>query len=338
MTDNQNKQRTPDKVADNVQYIAISPDMFNAQNTQDNEIDLRELWHVIWSGKWIIIGVTTIFVIALIIYAFSLPNIYKAKAILAPASSESSVSGLDALAGQFGGLASMAGLNLGGSTMDKTALALEIIQSRSFVERFIAKHQLLIPLMASDNWDVSTNTLVLDEELYNTKTKQWIRAVSAPKTPKPSPWEAYKEFVELLSVSQDKTTSLVTLEIEHYSPTIAKQWLIWLIEDINNYVRDQDEKEAQASIEYLLVQLQKTQVNNMEAVFYELIEEQTKNMMLTQVKAEYVLKTIDPSQVPDEKASPKRALIVILGAILGFVLSLLIVLIRYFVVKPETMN
>jgi LPS O-antigen subunit length determinant protein (WzzB/FepE family) len=68
----------------------------------------------------------------------------------------------------------------------------------------------------------------------------------------------------------------------------------------------------------------------METVFYQLIEEQTKNMMLTQVKPEYVLKTIQPPQVPDEKSKPQRALIVILGTLLGGVLSVLIVLFRFF--------
>jgi hypothetical protein len=45
----------------------------------------------------------------------------------------------------------------------------------------------------------------------------------------------------------------------------------------------------------------------METVFYQLIEEQTKNMMLTQVKAEYVLKTIDPAQVPEKKGCSKTS-------------------------------
>ena len=43
-----------------------------------------------------------------------------------------------------------------------------------------------------------------------------------------------------------------------------------------------------------------------------------------------MLKTIDPANAPDEKAKPKRALIVILGAMLGGILSVLIVLVRYF--------
>jgi LPS O-antigen subunit length determinant protein (WzzB/FepE family) len=81
----------------------------------------------------------------------------------------------------------------------------------------------------------------------------------------------------------------------------------------------------------------------METVFYQLIEEQTKNMMLTKVSAEYVLKTIDPAQVPEKKSGPKRALIVVLGTILGIILSIIVVLIRYFTknnksTKPKDKN
>jgi uncharacterized protein involved in exopolysaccharide biosynthesis len=307
----------------------------NQFQNQDDEIDLKELWLAIWSGKMLIIAITFVFAVASIAFALSKPNVYKASAILAPASAEGGAGGLAALAGQFGGLASMAGINLGGGGGDKTALSLEIIKSRSFVEKFITKHKLLVPLMAAENWDLATNTLILDEDLYDQNTKKWIREVKAPKKPEPSSWEAYKAFIERLSVSQDKTTSMVNIEIEFYSPMIAKQWLEWLIADVNEFMREQDKKEAQDSIDYLTVQLENIKVAAMETVFYQLIEEQTKNMMLTQVKAEYVLKTIDPAQVPDEKSGPKRALIVVLGTMLGGMLSVLIVLIRYFSKKKD---
>ena len=100
----------------------------NTQN-QDDEIDLAELWRAIWAGKFTIIIISMLFAVASVLFALSKPNIYKASAILAPAASESGAGGLGALAGQFGGLASMAGINLGGGGGDKTALALEIIKS-----------------------------------------------------------------------------------------------------------------------------------------------------------------------------------------------------------------
>jgi uncharacterized protein involved in exopolysaccharide biosynthesis len=302
---------------------------------QDDEIDLAELWRAIWAGKLTIILITFIFAVGSVAFALSKPNVYKASVLLAPVSNEGGAGGLGALAGQFGGLASMAGINLGGGGTDKTGLALEIIKSRSFLENFIQKHDLLVPIIAAEKWDMATDTLILDAELYDESSNKWIREVSPPKKKIPSIWEAYKEFSDLLSVSQDKTTSMVNIDIQFYSPVLAKQWLSLLVADLNEFMRVQDQKDAQASIDYLKEQLENIQVTTMETVFYQLIEEQTKNMMLTQVKAEYVLKTIDPAQVPEEKAGPKRALIVVLGTMLGGILSVLIVLIRYFSGKQK---
>jgi uncharacterized protein involved in exopolysaccharide biosynthesis len=337
------------KINEELHNLSTSPEMSilrqqlsqqNAQqNNSDDEIDLLELWRAIWSGKLIIIGISFVFAVSSIAFALSKPDVYKASILLSPASSDSA-GGMGALAGKFGGLASLAGISLGGGGADKTALALEIIKSRAFLETFIDKHNLLLPLMASKKWDRVNDSLIFDDEIYDSANNKWVREVSFPQTVIPSHWEAYQELLKLITVSQDKTTSLVTIVIEFYSPNLAKKWLEWLISDVNDFMREQDENEAQASIDYLTKQLEKTEVSAMETVFYQLIEEQTKNIMLTKVSAEYVLKTIDPAQVPENKAGPKRALIVVLGTMLGGILSVLIVLIRHFskskkVVKTE---
>jgi len=327
------------RVNDQSQFSSANADMLqqqlhSLQMEQNNDIDLAELWRAIWSGKKLIISITFIFAIASITFALSQPNFYKASTLLAPAE-DSAAGGLAALSGQFGGLASMAGINLGGGGGDKTTIVLEIIKSRSFIEKFIAKHDLLVPIMAAEKWDMITDTLILDDDLYDQNSKTWLREVKPPKKSKPSSWEAYTEFSDLLSVSQDKASSMITIEIEYFSPTMAQQWLNWLIQDVNEFMRIQDKKETQDSINYLTKKLDNIKVATMETVFYQLIEEQTKNMMLTQVKEEYALKTIDPAQVPDEKAGPKRALIVVLGTMLGGMLSVFVVLIRYFLMTNE---
>ena len=300
---------------------------------EDDEIDLAELWHAIWSGKLLIIAISGLFAISSIIYAINQPNIYKATTLLAPASEQGGAGGLAKMAGQFGGLASLAGINLGGGGTDKTGLALEVLKSRVFLENFINKHNILVPLMAAKNWDIYSNSLILDDDVYNAKTKVWVREVKAPKKAQPSSWEAYKVFRDILTVAADKDTGMITVAIEYYSPKIATQWLLWLVSDINAAMREQDKAEAQRSIDYLSTKLQETQLADMQTVFYQLIEQQTKTIMLAEVSLEYVLKTIDPANAPEEKAKPKRALIVVLGTILGGILSMLIVLIRYFTSK-----
>ncbi len=71
----------------------------------------------------------------------------------------------------------------------------------------------------------------------------------------------------------------------------------------------------------------------MQSTFYKLIEEQTKSLMLAEVQDEFIFKTIDPSVVPEIKTSPKRALICVLGGVLGGGFGLTIVLVMYIVRK-----
>ncbi|MDP7591760.1 MAG: Wzz/FepE/Etk N-terminal domain-containing protein, partial [Litorilituus sp.] len=61
---------------------------------QDDEIDLAELWRAIWGGKLTIIAISFLFAVSSIFFALSKPNVYKASALLAPASAEAGAGGL----------------------------------------------------------------------------------------------------------------------------------------------------------------------------------------------------------------------------------------------------
>ena len=68
----------------------------------------------------------------------------------------------------------------------------------------------------------------------------------------------------------------------------------------------------------------------MQEVFYTIIEEQIKNKMLAEASPEFAFDAVGPSMVPEEKSQPKRALICILGTLLGGILSLLLVAVTYY--------
>ncbi|MGS0692288.1 Wzz/FepE/Etk N-terminal domain-containing protein [Shewanella sp. 30m-9] len=309
------------------------PHMNSVHNPSDDEIDLRELFSVIWQGKWLIIAITAVFAIGSVIFALMQPNIYKSEALLAPASEEQG-GGLSALAGQFGGLASMAGINLGGGGgVDKTQMAIEVMKSRQFASQFIQSHNILPDLMAVKEWDMASNKLTYNEEAYNPQTKTWLREVKAPFKPEPSMQEAFKEFTKVIAVNSAKDTGMVTISVEHLSPSIAQQWVTWLIEDINKVMKERDVAEANRSSEFLTKQIAQTNIADIRTILYQLIEEQTKTIMFAEVRDEYVFKTIDPALVPEEKAGPKRALICVLGTMLGGMIAVMIVLIRYFLRK-----
>ena len=304
---------------------------YHGSDAADDEIDLRELFTVLWRGKLLIVGVTLLFAIGAVVYALSLTNVYRSEALLAPASQDGGASKL----GGLSGLAGMAGIALPGGGADKTALGLEVLKSRAFIGGFIEEHELLVPLMAAKGWNAETGELLIDADVYDVVNQAWLREAKPPRRSKPSAQEAYEEFQKVLAVAEDKKTGFVNLSVEHFSPIVAQQWVTWLVQDVNNVMREQEVSEAERSITYLKGQVAATSLTDLQSMFFELIQGQTETIMLAKVREEYLFKTIDPAIVPEQKYGPKRALICVLGTLLGGMLAVLLVLIRHYAFKPE---
>lgn len=296
--------------------------MYKNQLPSMPELTVPSVAAAMWQHRLLVLCIWLVSAVGSVLFVLSLPNIYKSQAVLV-ASTDSAALGLS---GQLGSLAAVAGINLnkdkGG---DKSELALQLLNSRAFVSDFIMRHQLAIDIMAAKSWDPETKKISYDPDIYDTERAVWTREVDPPFTPEPSIQTLYKEFEKTLFAEKDKLTGQVKISLEHKSPELAKQWLETLIADVNETIRKKDIAEATRSIEYLEKKAAQTDVAELKAHLYSLIQEQTKILLLTNVKPEYALKTIDPPYAPEEKSEPKRALLVIMFCFCGFLLSIFVV-------------
>ena len=305
--------------------------MQNEQNIAehyDDEIDLRELFSVLWNGKKLIIGITAIFALVSVFYALSIPNQYRATALVSPA--QGSGGGLSGALGQLGGLASLAGVSIGGGESSEAQVAQEIMRSRGFIEEFISENNLAVEVFAAEGWDMGSNQLEINSDIYDVDSLLWVRDAPAGKTAEPSGWELFKKFSGMFSVSEDKNTGMVSISVEYFSPELAKEWVDRLVIGINQHMQSRKLEKVNINIQYLEAQIQKTSIAEMREVFYTIIEEQIKSKMLAEASPEYAFVTVSPAMVPVQKSQPKRALICILGTLLGGMLATLIVLVRHY--------
>jgi len=238
---------------------------------------------------------------------------------------------------QYAGLASMAGISLPGSSsgISDKDLALSLLKSKGLLQRLIDKHDILPDLIAAEAWNLTTNSISYNSDVYDDTKNVWVRNVKPPYKLIPSTQEAYEFFDNAIAVSEDKKTGVISLKVDHLSPEIAYQWSLLLIQEVNEYVADMRIKEAQLSIDYLNDQIKITPYPELRALFYELIQQYTQTMMLAKVRPEYALTTLDAPLIPEEKSAPKRSLIVILSTLLGGMLGTLIILIRFYAYKLE---
>ncbi|WP_051085265.1 Wzz/FepE/Etk N-terminal domain-containing protein [Hahella ganghwensis] len=293
-------------------------------------IDLKKLWFVVWGGRWFILIVTVLSSVATIYFAFTIQNIYRSEALLAPVSNTEKTN-ISSIAGQLGGLGSLAGVSITGKSTDPVVVSIEILKSRAFIYDFIRDHNLTARLIATKSWDRDKLEWVYDEEVYDPKKSTWLYSAEQENSQNIKQWNAYKKLSNSLSINKNISSGLVSISFDSMSPAFARTVVDLLVNDINEYMRDEDINEAKMSINYLQGQLEKTSISDMKLVFYQLIEQQTKKIMLAEVRDEYVFKVIDPPVEPIEKIKPRRAIICIVGFFLGLGLSVVLVILRSWV-------
>ena len=268
------------------------------------EINFKYLFEIIWKNKIFIFFISFFAFIAISFYVLSLPTYYKATGTYTSASEDNVTS-----AGPLSGLG-FGGLSLGSYGNRKLDLAFTTIKSRKFLKDFIIKRDLA-------------------SKLGLEMTKEKILSLSSHDQD-----QLMLSFAGKLSRSigwyRGKADPAFTFWITHPSPTTSKQLVDWIIEDINKVIKERDVDEARKSIEYLQLQASKTSVGELRKLFYSMIENHTTTIMLSEVKEEYVIKTMDPPVLPLRPSNTAKNKLLIWGAIGSLLSGMILVSFLYF--------
>ena len=287
-----------------------------------DEIDFNEIFNVVWKKKNFISLVTSIFAVITVLYSLSLPNFYTSSALLAPATSN------DSLSGRMSGLSSLAGLagvNISsGDSSNKTIEAVERIQSYEFFSKHFLPYIKLENLLAVKKWDADKNKIIYESN-FDESSGKW-----SSNKPIPSSQEAYKIYRKILFLKSNKKTSFLSITLTHESPIIAQKWLDIIIKNINSTMQLEQKIFLENSINFLTDISKTNEIQTIKVAIANLIEAQIQSLMLTSSKKDYVYKTIDSPIVPYEKSSPTRSIICIIGTFLGFLIANLYVLVFHY--------
>ena len=309
-----------------------NPPSSKFNRNHDDEIDLYELFYVLWNKKLFIAAITSIFVATSIIYALMTPNIYKSEAIMMPVESNAGMSGM---LGQYSGIASLAGISLPSESATKSTEAIARIKSFEFFSNYFLPFINLEDLVAIKKWNLVSNTLIYDEKEFNSELNQWVRKVKPPRSITPSPQEAFVTYKKIMNIVEDKKTSFVSLSIDHVSPFLAQQWVELIINQIDKTIRNQDKQESIKSIDYLNRIAPTVNYEGIKNTLSSLQEEQMKILMMVEANEDYIFKVIELPIAPEIPSEPKRLLIVILGAIMGFMIGVLGSLVFHYTRNPH---
>ena len=260
-------------------------------NDDTGDIDFARIWRVIRGSKYLILASAIVCTGIAAAIAWTTTPIFRAETVITAVRN----GGMGQISSQLGGLAniaSLAGVNLdSGSSADREAKA--VLESRSLVEEFITKNNL-------------------------------IDALTPHGGKRPTLWFAVKDFKEgVLSFREDKHTGLVTIDVDWEDPAVAAKWANGFVALANERLRARAIDEATRNIAFLNAQIPQTSVVEVQRAIYNLIESETKTLMLANVRMEFAFTVIDPAVPPERKYRPHRSLYVLFGLFLGFAIGVL---------------
>jgi len=264
-----------------------SDNIFSSDQISIYLIDITDLFY---EYKSIIISSAFIFSIVAMLYALSLPRFYQSTILIMPnGQSTQQVSGLSGLLGEALG---SSGGRIGISSQSDPDVALAILQSRKFIEMYIEEMNLQ-PLILPEFWDEKKN--------------QWNDPDAM--------FMAYDMVQSAIKVSLNK--NLISVQYTwidaEFSASLANQ----MINKLNEYIRQEAIVEGRKSMLFLENELLNTPLASSKAMLFGLMEQQTQNITLANVRDEYAFKVIDPAVSPIFPAGPKRKLITTIGGALG---------------------
>ena len=286
---------------------------------KDKEINILELFLDIWSQKKLVAICTVICLTISTTIAIMSDDIYESSALLLP-SDFGQTSKISSLAGQLGGIASLAGIDMGSSDSNLQA-TLATLKSRKFIIELI--HQFTIkPYIFPDSWDADRQEWKKPGLLL--KSKQQLKYIISdeplPTDHTPSDIDAYHAFFDdFLSISEDIKTGLVTISIRAPSAQLSQELITKIIQKINDTTRQVDVARSKKSIKFLREKSSEYGSIEIQQAIQSLIETELKTAMFASINEEYAFEIIDPPILPEEAISPKRLLICIMGLLIGLI-------------------
>ena len=304
---------------------------FPMQEFQEDEIDLLDLWRVIWKGKWFITFFVVLFTLASIFVSFFvLEKTYKSTTTIIPLTQEKS--SLGNLSGLIGSLPLPISLPGQG-----TSNIMSFLKSQTLQSRLITKYNML-PILYKDAWDA--------------EKKQWI--VDSPKnqptlikTLQSNKLDAY------YSVNQDKKTELISIQWEGNDPAYCAQMVTNIIAELTFFLENEYESNAKREREFIEKQLNKVTLEldfwerqvpddkltlskitrerlTAQTVYTEL-RKQLELAKITEAKELESFKVLDEPFIPERHFKPNKRLIVMLSFVCSGFIALFMVFFHNFV-------
>jgi len=324
---------------------------------KNDEIDLRALVKVIWAGRKFILTVAGVITFIGLLYALLATPYYKSTITLYPATNETG-----GTLGQLQGLATSFGLGMGGG-LESSYNIPDVVKSRRIRRMILEQHWMtekyIYPIDLVTFWEINDTTSILLNPMVWLKNLLAVPTISEESILKEWQEEALERLEELVSVSEDRKTGLIHIDILTEEPQLSADIANYIAKAANDYIQAENSFEASRDRNFIEERLivVKNELNKaenklkefrqenrrladspelqleqgrllrqveMKQQVYITLQQQLELARIDEVKQTPVIHTLDVAEAAIKKDKPKRKLIVILSMMLGGIVGTII--------------
>jgi uncharacterized protein involved in exopolysaccharide biosynthesis len=273
---------------------------------------IADVLGILWLRRRLIAAVMILLTLLAVGVALLATPVYRAEVVLIPNANTDPGSDLSGSLGSLGGLASLAGVDLGGSGA-LTQEALAVLRSRQFTESFIEAEGIAAELFTS----------LPDRVIRN----RW----RSPEARRPTLAEAARRFDRRLrTMVQDRKTGLLRMQVDWKDPEKAARWANGQVDRLNEEMRVRAKAQAERNLGFLEQEMGRTGIVSTRDALGRLILTNTKDRMMAAVTPDFAFRVVDRAMVPDvrDPIFPRKGWLIggapLLGLVLGILFALLL--------------
>jgi len=219
--------------------------------------DLAEIKRIaaqLWSGRVVIASMAFVGLFLSILYLHAATYTYTTNMTLIPTQSQQ-----QNLAGQLGGLAAMAGINLPSGTNTVTPFSVypETAQTRQVAAEIIRAWPEVMPGLFRDQWDLETKSWHAPQSLRYALFDflRPILGIPAYRWQPPGPAELQQYIAHSVAISQDKKKPILMMTLNATDPDFSKRFVLALHQATDRALRRMTLDRARRYAAYLANQL-----------------------------------------------------------------------------------
>ena len=296
--------------------------------TQEDEIDLRELWVTLLKYKYKIAIFTIVVTFFGLVYTLSLPNSYKSYTLLAPQETKT-----PSIAGELAAM--MTGISYGAGNLDAFTSLEAILSDYSFNKAVIEKNGLVERI----------NTTTKEKNYLFAFGYDGVYSLLHPsdesvideRTSEQKLFNAYRYLQGMLSISSDKKTSLITLSATSNDRFFAKEIVEIYLVALTEHLEEMEIIDATNKIKFYKQELASTKNIELRKEISSLISALVQKRVLSSANEYYIVSQMIAPRVAfaSEKTGPNRKQILMIIAMMSLMLGVFSAFLKEFIGKSR---